>query len=177
MGLKEYASKEWVYDRRNDKNFINGFEFDYLTLVDKKTGYKHYLYVLDGQIATAPIYVYIEVESMPDKIVYMFGEKFDDTGMVVSVMAQDGTRHVVTDYVYSHNVTSSDFIISYIDDLGNSISTTINLVLTEFDPSILIDFIYTENEDGTYTLNGWKGTYNGEESTELIIPDNVMVKL
>lgn len=40
------------------------------------------------------------------------------------------------------------------------------------DPSIdLIDFEYTDNGNGTYTLTGWKGTLNGEPSTELVIPN------
>ncbi len=37
--------------------------------------------------------------------------------------------------------------------------------------TILIDFDYTDNGDGTYTLTGWKGTYNGKPSTEMIIPN------
>lgn len=37
---------------------------------------------------------------------------------------------------------------------------------------ILKDFDYTKNNDGTATINGWKGTFDGETSTELIVPDN-----
>ena len=36
----------------------------------------------------------------------------------------------------------------------------------------LIDFEYTKNSDGTVTITAWKGTLNGEPSTELVIPDN-----
>lgn len=36
----------------------------------------------------------------------------------------------------------------------------------------LIDFEYTKNSDGTVTLTAWKGTLNGEPSTELVIPDS-----
>lgn len=35
----------------------------------------------------------------------------------------------------------------------------------------LIDFNYTDNGDGTYTITSWKGTYNEEPSTEIIIPN------
>jgi len=38
-------------------------------------------------------------------------------------------------------------------------------------PSYLKDFKYKSNSDGTYTLTEWKGTYNGEPSTEIIVPD------
>ena len=39
----------------------------------------------------------------------------------------------------------------------------------------LIDFNYEENEDGTYTLTSWKGTFNGESSTEIRIPNDPRV--
>lgn len=42
---------------------------------------------------------------------------------------------------------------------------------------ILIDFEYTDNGNGTYTLTAWKGTLNGVESTELIIPDDSRIIL
>lgn len=45
------------------------------------------------------------------------------------------------------------------------------LVTTLSIEDLLIDFDYTTNENGTYTLTNWKQTLNGEESTELIIPE------
>ena len=36
----------------------------------------------------------------------------------------------------------------------------------------LVDFSYTENSDGTCTINDWKGTLKGASSTSLVIPDN-----
>ena len=41
----------------------------------------------------------------------------------------------------------------------------------------LIDFEYTENDDGTYTITDWKGTLNGESSTECIIPEHKLIKV
>ena len=41
-----------------------------------------------------------------------------------------------------------------------------------FDETILQDFTYVNNGDGTYSLTGWKGTKNGISSTEIVIPDN-----
>ncbi len=35
----------------------------------------------------------------------------------------------------------------------------------------LIDFKYTDNNNGTYTLTAWNGTTNGTKGTEIIIPD------
>jgi hypothetical protein len=42
---------------------------------------------------------------------------------------------------------------------------------------ILIDFTYVIEPNGTYLLTGWKGTYNGEPSTKIVIPDNPYIKL
>ena len=38
--------------------------------------------------------------------------------------------------------------------------------------SMLQDFTYDDNGDGTYTLTGWKETYRGKPSTEMVIPDS-----
>ena len=40
-----------------------------------------------------------------------------------------------------------------------------------------VDFEGTSNGDGTWTLTAWKGTYNGEASTELVIPDDERIVL
>lgn len=41
----------------------------------------------------------------------------------------------------------------------------------------LVDFEYLENEDGTYTLTGWKGTYMGAPSTICSIPNDERIIL
>lgn len=43
--------------------------------------------------------------------------------------------------------------------------------------SWLDDFIYLENDDGTYTIIGWKGTYKGMPSTRCVIPDSPLIIL
>lgn len=43
--------------------------------------------------------------------------------------------------------------------------------------ALLVDFEYTNNDNGTATITGWKGTYNGEPSTELVIPDDPRIIL
>lgn len=42
---------------------------------------------------------------------------------------------------------------------------------------ILIDFEYERNSDSTYTIIDWKGTYQGYESTECIIPNKKEIRL
>ena len=43
--------------------------------------------------------------------------------------------------------------------------------------AMLQDFTYDDNNDGTYTLTGWKETHNGVASTEMIIPNNKKIIL
>ena len=48
----------------------------------------------------------------------------------------------------------------------------------EFDPTTdLVDFEYADNDDGTYTITSWKGTCNGQPSTEMIIPNHSAIIL
>lgn len=42
---------------------------------------------------------------------------------------------------------------------------------------VLIDFDYIRNSDGTYTITDWKGTYQGQESTECIVPNKKEIRL
>lgn len=41
--------------------------------------------------------------------------------------------------------------------------------------SLLIDFEYIDNGDGTFTLVSWKGTLNGVASTEMVIPNDTRI--
>lgn len=40
-----------------------------------------------------------------------------------------------------------------------------------------IDFEYVDNGNGTFTLTAWRGTLDGVESTELVIPDDPTIIL
>ena len=61
-------------------------------------------------------------------------------------------------------------------DLQRLLEMALTLPVDTFYDS-LIDFEYTKNSDGTVTLTAWKGTLNGEPSTELVIPNNPRIIL
>ena len=42
---------------------------------------------------------------------------------------------------------------------------------------VLIDFVYTDNGNNTYTITDWKGTFEGVASTRCIIPNDFRVIL
>lgn len=182
MSFKEYASKEYVHEYHKNKESLKELVFDYITLTDRSNGYDYYVYVLDGELTSILKCTGIEVTTLPTKSTYTRGDVFDPTGMVVTVTYPDGSTKEVDNLNYFsyniNNVIDNEFVINYTDDVGNMVSTTVILNITEFDPAVrLIDFTYTTNSDGTYTLTGWKETLNGEPSTEMIIPDNALIIL
>ena len=72
---------------------------------------------------------------------------------------------------------TKNLVIKYHNN-GIECSTTINISTVPFDPEAeLIDFDYTDNGNGTYTITGWKQTLNGVESTKMVIPFNESIIL
>ena len=156
---------------------------NYIILIDQVSGIKYRIAVRDGSIVS---YVHIEgitVTSAPTKTTYMAGEYFDSTGLVVSTVSSDGSTVEVSEFVvdetYANTYLTEDVTeigISYTDESGEVYTTTVPITVTPFDPAVvLVDFEYTANDNGTYTITGWKGTYNGESSTEMIIPNNGLI--
>lgn len=156
---------------------------NYIILIDQVSGIKYRIAVRNGSIVS---YVHVEgitVTSAPAKTTYMAGEYFDPTGLVISTVSSDGSTVEVSEFVVdetyantylAENVT--EIGISYTDESGEVYTTTVPITVTPFDPSVaLVDFEYTANDNGTYTITGWKETLNGESSTEMIIPNNGLI--
>ena len=178
MSYKEYASKEFVDELYFRKSDINTTIRDFLVLKDISTGFLYNVYVEDGKLSMSCKVLGIKVSKMPEKLTYMQGEKFDAVGLEVIAVLGNGESIVINEFTVDEYVTNHAVNIFYIDMLGNKFNTSIDVEMTEFDPAVvLIDFEYTANDDGTYTLTGWKQTLNGEASTEMIIPDNNMIVL
>lgn len=156
------------------KDDLNSIK-DAILLNDKENGCLYYIEMRNGQLTFRCKAISLEVTTMPSVTTYMNGSVFDPSGMVITATAQDGSRYEVTDYTYDKNVMiGKNYITVYFEELSINIPVTINA----FDPEILlIDFDYTSNNDGTYTITGWKETLNGEPSTEMIIPDNALIRL
>jgi hypothetical protein len=111
---------------------------------------------------------------MPNQSSYTIGEPFKKDGMIVTATCADGSTREVLNYTYDSNITEdnfSNFVIT-LNEGVNIFITSINLNLLDFS---LVDFDYTVNDDGTYTLTEWKGTYNGEPSTKIIVPNSELI--
>ena len=148
---------------------------NYITLIDQVNGIKYRIAMRDGELVS---YTYIDgivVTQLPDKITYMAGEHFDSTGMVVSTISTDGVTNEVSNFAVDEACLTegtTEVSVSYTDESGEVYTTTVPVTVNPFDPAVvLVDFEYTANDDGTYTITDWKGTYNGEVSTEMIIPN------
>jgi hypothetical protein len=120
----------------------------------------------------------IEITKMPNKLNYTEGEIFNPEGMEVVGYCEDGNIIVINNYTYPKTPISSNIITISYEEAGKTYIENINISISPFNPKeVLIDFYYTTNEDGTYTITNWKGTYNGVSSTKIIVPDNALIKI
>lgn len=147
---------------------------DSISLIDRTNGYVYVVRMDNGNLISYCAAQSIEITTMPTKTEYIHGEYFDPTGMVIVATAYDGTTREITDYTYissylTEGTTSVE--ITY-TEAGTVHTDSVPVTVVPFDAAtVLVDFEYTDNGDGTYTVTGWKGTYNGEASTEMIIPN------
>jgi hypothetical protein len=173
-GSKKLATEEYVDTLINTpKNAIK--------LVDTINGCTYLIQMKNGNLVSRCIISRIEVTTMPNKVSYYPDQYFDPTGMVVTAVNQDNSTFEITNYTLSGNenlITEDTTItISYTDTDTNSTYTTSFIVNAIDITEALADFEYTTNDDGTYTITSWKETLNGEASTEMIVPDNSLIKL
>jgi hypothetical protein len=148
-----------------------------ICLADQSNEYRYIMYMKDGNIITEPATNRI-IASGLEKRDYVYGEAFDPTGMIVTAISEIGDQKEVIDFQYPANVFETGWTpVTYVE-AGIPYIDTNWLDVEDFNPKVhLIDFDYTDNEDGTYTITRWKGTLNGERSTEMIIPDNCNIIL
>ena len=152
---------------------------DAFILKDQVTGYENIIELHNGELKISCKSDYLEITSMPTKTQYMQGEKVDLSGLEIYAICQNGSRRVVTDYSYPEYIDTSminNIEIKY-TECDTEYIVLIPVTITPFETSLLNDFDYNLNENGTYNLTAWKGTYNGESSTKIIIPDNALLEV
>lgn len=114
--------------------------------------------------------VSIEVTTNPDKLIYVEGEMFDETGIVVSAnydwSNDQSTVEVVTDQVtYDKGVLAlgdDEVVVSYEED-GETVTTTIDITVNPVAPLIgdglIIDMPTSSLEIDTDSTNGMATSY------------------
>lgn len=150
---------------------ITNITEDTITLRDVVNGHTYLIQMQNGSLVSFCKALSIEVTIPPTKSVYSEGEEFDPTGMIITATCENGSTREVTLYTYS----MEDYIVT-ITYVEGETTHNITFEVTSLE-KLLIDFEYTNNNDGTYTLTDWKETLNGEASTEMIIPDNEVIIL
>lgn len=147
---------------------------DYIPLIDHVNGYTYLVSMRNGNLVSQAGTKSIEVTTMPTTTAYMNGAYFDATGMIVTATCYDGTTKEIADYTCTSTALAegtTSVKVSYIE-AGVTYTANVPVTVSAFDPAVaLIDFTYTDNGNGTYTITGWNGTYNGATSTEMIIPN------
>lgn len=129
-------------------------------------------YTTTVPVTVSAKYSGLSVVTAPTKTTYISGETFKPAGMVVKASYNDGTTKTVTNYTYPTTglvLGATSVTISYTE---NGTTYTATVPVTVINASLLQDFTYQDNGNGTYTLTGWKGTKNGVASTELVVPDH-----
>lgn len=168
LGVKDYVSEQMSGAR------------DSIALIDRVNGCTYIVCMINGELTSYYGIKSIAITTLPTKTEYMVGDVFDPSGMVVTATAYDGSVREISDYSYSHDALTED--ITSIDivctESGATCKATVSISVAAFDPAVvLVDFTYVDNGNGKYTITGWKGTYNGVESTEMIIPSNIYVRV
>lgn len=170
------ADSKVVGDKINDINSSLSMQIvsskNYISLIDQISGLPYMISIQDGNLVSEIGVESIEVTTPPIVSEYVHGENIDTTGMVVTAIRFDGTTKDVTNEVkVGYAMEGQGAKITY-TQAGIDIIAYAPVSVASFDADrILVDFEYINNNDGTYTITGWKGTYNGEPSTEIIIPD------
>ena len=158
------TQSNWTQENESAVDYIKNkpeVTIDRVSLIDQGNGYKYHIYMHNGELNIQLACVGIEVTTMPTKTTYWTNEEFDPTGMIVTALYIDGSKREITDYTYSvqMSVGDSTVTITYIE-LGTSYNAFFTVSVDSFEDTFQ-DFEYTINDDGSVTLDSWKGTYNG----------------
>ena len=152
----------------------------YAMVLDEVTGYEYAIRVSNGRLVTDMICIGIEYQG--ESVSLVDGSRLKMDTIEISAIYPDGTTAIIdpeklicaTEFV---GPDTTELEVLYIE-CDRKYSTIVPVTVTPFDPvTTLMDFSYSEESDGIYMITGWKGTYNGEPSTELILPGNSYIKL
>ena len=143
-----------------------------IKMKDRMTGYHYVIEIINGEISTSCCATNMYIQTYPSKRTYLEGESLDLSDMVVCSTCENGEKKIINcyDVSYDHSVGAQTVTVSY-EECGTVYTDTFPITITSVIDA-LTDFDYTTNDDGTYTITAWKGTLNGEPSTEIVVPNS-----
>jgi roadblock/LC7 domain-containing protein len=154
------------------------FDYDFTTPGNKVVTVNYGSYSVDiNVVVVEKALTSIVVTTQPDKKIYVAGEVFDPTGMVVTANYNDGTSVVIDDYTFNQDplVAGAQSILLTYQELTASVSITVN-------SAVLTGISVTTLPTKTEYVVGQSATYQGivvtatfaDESTS-VIPFNQLV--
>lgn len=170
-GLTPYASREYVDNRVLEPK-------NYIIMQDEKTDYLYAVSIENGSFTSEMLCSYIMYSD--DVHTLMVGTVLDSVEFLIYKVYADKSMSLIdpAKATFEPRVITDDttgVTVKY-NDYGYEHTTRIPVKVIPFDPeTMLIDFTYTANNDGTYTLTGWKETLNGVASTDIVIPYNDLI--
>lgn len=194
------SSQQNILQYNNNTWNIEPLVFDQIYLRDQISGIKYNLCMLNNSISVGVACESIEIVSLPINMSYHIGDILNPAGLSIKVIYSDNTSRIISMPFIEFDITSrigkpliedlknqddglissmwygvaltvdytGQFEIIYREN-GQQFTTNFTVSLLENE---LIDFEYTENENNTYTITDWKETFNGQPSTECIIPNS-----
>ena len=145
---------------------------------DRLNGYNYVVEMHGGKITSSCCAVSIAITTLPSNTNCIVGSLPDTTGMVVTATCEDDNTKIIECYTITGDTSAigqSTITVEY-EECGAVYTDTFNVNVVSVEDS-LVDFAYTNNGDGTYTITGWNETLNGAASTEFIVPNSSSIKL
>lgn len=139
-------------------------------IIDTVNGYEYIVEMQNGSLVSYSKCMGISVSQLPDNNSQI--EILDLTGLIVEAFCEDNSTREITNYTVSD--VENDLVTVTYEENGITYQAQFKTAMTSVKEA-LVDFVYTENADGTYTITDWKGTLNGEPSTEMIIPNSNLI--
>jgi hypothetical protein len=124
--------------------------------------------------------VAVEINTLPNQIEYHEGEKLNLEGLTFKAIYRNGESNVIEDYKLlskPYALTKKDNIIKFQVNTPIAFEVDVELVITDFDTSILQDFTYSIDDEGYYVIESWKQSLNGQHSSTMVLPDNALIKI
>ena len=180
VGGSDNSSAEKLVTKSYVEEFAtkaNGIK-DVIALKDQVTGENYFLQIRNGVLVTSLMPAGIQLKTSPTKTTYYEGDCFEISDIELELVNTDGTTSLIEDVdnistVQECMTLDMTFVTIKYNYNGFDFTVDIPITVNEFDPAVvLIDFYYTDNGNGTYTITDWKGTKDGVSSTELVVPNN-----
>ena len=119
--------------------FLDYSPEEYTVLTDGGTGYDYNIIIRDGALVPVSRASGIEITTPPTKTAYTVGETLDLSGMVVSVIRQDGTKEEISNYTAPVELPRDGTVTIAYTEFGGTYTAAVELSVTIPAESIVLD--------------------------------------